>query len=85
MAAIIKINHADNVAVAVSNVTAGEVCQVGPEEVTATADIPAGHKIALEDLAEGADVIKYGYPIGHLLEAVPKGGLVDHRVLKTLR
>ena len=29
MAAIIKINHADNVAVAVSNVTAGEVCQVG--------------------------------------------------------
>ncbi len=83
MAAIIKINHADNVAVAVSNVTAGEVCQVGPEEVTATADIPAGHKIALEDLAEGADVIKYGYPIGHLLEAVPKGGLVDHRVLKT--
>ena len=83
MAVIIKINQADNVAVAVTDVAAGEICHVDGREITAASAIPAGHKMALQPLDKGADVIKYGYPIGHLLEDVPEGGLVDHRVLKT--
>ncbi len=83
MATVIKINQADNVAVAVSNVAAGEVCHAEGRQITAVADIPAGHKMALKDLAAGVNVIKYGYPIGHLTADVPEGGLIDHRVLKT--
>ncbi len=83
MAAVIKINSADNVAVAVSNVAAGDVCHVDGRRIRAVSDIPAGHKIALSSLKQGDDVIKYGYPIGHLLQDVPEGGLIDHNILKT--
>lgn len=67
----IKINPADNVAVAVQDVE------------TASGFVPAGHKVALQDLAEGEDVIKYGFPIGHLLTSVPEGGIIDHTNIKT--
>ncbi len=83
MAKFLKINPADNVAVAVDYVTKGEETVIEGISVTALEDIPAGHKIALRDLAEGEDVTKYGFPIGHVLRAVPKGGLIDHNVLKT--
>ena len=73
MADFIKIHSADNVAVAISNIEAGD----GHEY------IPAGHKMALCDLPAGADVIKYGFPIGHLTKAVAKGDLIDHTNLKT--
>lgn len=72
MSEFIKIHPADNVAVAIKDV-----------QSESGVLIPAGHKVALRDLAEGEDVIKYGFPIGHLLQAVPKGGLIDHSVLKT--
>ena len=83
MSSVIKINFADNVAVAVSNVAAGDICYADGRRITAAADIPAGHKMALKALGKGDNVIKYGYPIGHLLEDVPEGGLIDHRILKT--
>ena len=73
MADFIKIHSADNVAVAISNNEAGD----GHEY------IPAGHKMALCDLPADADVIKYGFPIGHLTKAVSKGDLIDHTNLKT--
>lgn len=63
----IKINPADNVAVAIHSSTS----------------VPAGHKVALQDLAEGQDVIKYGFPIGHVIRAVKKGEVIDHNILKT--
>ena len=68
MADFIKINAADNVAVAIHDTKTG---------------IPAGHKVALKDMAEGEDIIKYGFPIGHLLSPVKEGELVDHTNLKT--
>lgn len=83
MAALIRINPADNVAVAVTDVAAGETCLVDGMRITAVSDIPAGHKMALRKLSEGENVIKYGYPVGHLLEPVPEGGLVDHSNLRT--
>ena len=69
----IKINPADNVAVALEPLKAGETVNVEGLEVTATGDIPAGHKLLLQDLKAGENVIKYGYPIGHLKEDHRKG------------
>jgi len=83
MADFIKINVADNVAVAIHDVEASGCFDIDGVQIVPQTLIHAGHKVALKDLAEGEDVIKYGFPIGHLLQAVPQGGLVDHTVLKT--
>ena len=83
MAKLIRINPLDNVAVAVHDIPAGEECYMDGENISAAEDIPAGHKMALRDIAEGEDIIKYGFPIGHLIKPSGKGGLIDHNILKT--
>ena len=83
MSQVIKINAADNVAVAVFDIEAGVSLDIDGVQINTLSAIPAGHKVALRDMIEGEDVIKYGFPIGHLLKAVPQGGLIDHSVLKT--
>ena len=83
MSEFIKINTADNVAVAINDVESGSVFEVDGQSVVTQSAIPSAHKVALTNLCKGDNVIKYGYPIGHLLADVPQGGLVDHTVLKT--
>ena len=83
MADFIKINVADNVAVAIHDIEAGGSFEVDGVQINTLSAIPAGHKVALRDMADGEDVIKYGFPIGHLLKAVPQGSLIDHSNLKT--
>lgn len=83
MSAFIKINATDNVAVAVNDAAAGDVFDCGGACVSAAAPIPAGHKMALEPLKAGDNVVKYGFPIGHVIEDVPAGGLIDHNNIKT--
>ena len=39
--------------------------------------------MVLKDLAAGDNVIKYGFPIGHVTVAAPAGSMVDHSVIKT--
>ncbi|MGN1211877.1 MAG: UxaA family hydrolase [Candidatus Cryptobacteroides sp.] len=81
MSKFIRINSADNVAVAICDARCGDKAEgLG---VTATAEIPAGHKMALQALKAGENVVKYGFPIGHMTADVPQGGLIDHRNLKT--
>lgn len=80
----LKINSADNVAVAINPLAKGTVVTVdGAGDVTLVSDIPAGHKFALRDIAEGENVIKYGFPIGHARHAVSKGQFLDHNDIKT--
>ena len=75
----ILINPVDNVAVALADLPAGTVV----EGIVLPAPIPRGHKIALTDLAAGQNVIKYGFPIGHVTRDVQRGTLIDHDCLKT--
>lgn len=79
----IRINAADNVAVALQEVEAGTRIDIDGVDAAACCKIPAGHKVALQDMPEGENIVKYGFPIGHLLTPVKKGGLVDHTNLKT--
>jgi (2R)-sulfolactate sulfo-lyase subunit alpha len=53
--------------------------------LTATADVPIGHKIALKDLKPGDTTIEYGEDIGRIVAAVPKGNHVHVHNLKTKR
>ena len=79
----IKINPADNVAVAIEALKAGETIEIEGQSITLNSDVPAGHKILLTDLAEGENIIKYGYPIGHLKENHKKGDWISHDHIKT--
>ncbi len=83
MANIIRIHARDNVAVALSPVQAGETITVEGVTVTALEDIPQGHKIALQDIACGEDVIKYGYPIGHATADAKAGSHMHTHNVKT--
>ncbi len=83
MAKFIKINENDNVAVALEVLPANTTVHVGDVEVTTTAEIPAGHKFALADIAEGTPVVKYGFRIGNATTAVKKGDWIHTHNLKT--
>lgn len=45
--------------------------------------LETGHKIALYDIEKGADIIKYGYPIGFATESIKKGESVHSHNMKT--
>lgn len=83
MANFIKINENDNVAVALEVIPENTTVSVGETEVTTTMEIPAGHKFALADIAEGTPVIKYGFRIGIATAAVKKGEWIHTHNLKT--
>ena len=79
----IKINKDDNVAVAISPLKAGEEIVIDGQPITLVDDIPAGHKVTLKDMAEGENIVKYGYPIGHALCDVKKGSWISEKQIKT--
>ena len=79
----LKINPADNVAVAIDPLKKGDCITVDGKDIFLQEDIPAGHKVALKDFAENEDIIKYGYAIGHARFAIIKGAWVNERNIKT--
>lgn len=79
----LKINTADNVAVAIENLQAGEVICLDNQQIVLNEPIPAGHKFALKDFQAGEDVIKYGYPIGHTKQAQKQGDWMNENNIQT--
>lgn len=84
----LKINDNDNVIVALNAIPAGTVVKVSGAdgsvlEVVAAEEIPAGHKMALCDIPEGGEVIKYGYRIGNAKEEIKTGAWIHTHNVKT--
>ena len=83
----LKINDNDNVVVALNTIPAGEKITVsvgdGSKTVTAREEIPAGHKMAICDIPEGGEVIKYGYRIGNAKENIAEGSWIHTHNVKT--
>jgi len=75
----IRIHPGDNVAVALKTIPVGTVF----EGIPAAAEIPQGHKMALKSMAEGDQVIKYGFPIGHAAAPIAPGDWVHTHNMKT--
>jgi len=69
----LRLKDDDNVAVCLRAITAASTVRFGSLAVRALADIPPGHKIALEAIACGDLVRKYGQPIGRTSAAVAAG------------
>ena len=60
----LKLNPADNVAIAIRAIKKGEPVVIGGARVLdAAQDIEASHKIALVPIRKGGPVIRYGEPI----------------------
>ena len=83
MTDVLKINPADNVVVAIQPQKAGNVIHIDGRDITILEDVPAGHKIAITDIAEGENVIKYGFPIGHAREPKKAGAWMNEHNIKT--
>ncbi len=79
MASFLKINPADNVAVAISDLAKGTLA----EGVVLAEEIPAGHKFALLPISTGGHIVKYGYPIGHAVKDIAAGEWVNEKNIKT--
>lgn len=75
---MIKIKGTDNVAVAVRDLKAGTEVEPG---FFLLDDIPQAHKVALEDIAEGMAVRRYGVVLGYAKEDIAKGRWINEHML----
>nr|WP_315154728.1 altronate dehydratase family protein [uncultured Flavobacterium sp.] len=74
---LIKVNPTDNVAVALVNLSAGEVLSFENETITIESDVKMKHKIALQPLEAGDRIIMYGVLVGKASAKIAKGGLLS--------
>ncbi|MDO5545660.1 MAG: UxaA family hydrolase, partial [Eubacteriales bacterium] len=75
----IHIHPNDNVAVALHPIPAGTEFS----GVRAAEEIPQGHKMALKAIAEGEQIVKYGFSIGHTTTSIAPGQWVHTHNMKT--
>src|SRR5690606_26247088 len=77
----IMMHARDNVAIVANNggLPAGTALQSG---LVLRDGVPQGHKLALADIPAGAEVLRYGVPIGYAIETIPAGSWVHERLLE---
>jgi altronate hydrolase len=81
--AIVRVDPADQVGVALRPLAAGEVVTIAGSTLTVADPIATGHKIALTPIAAGDDVRRYGWPIGRATQAIAAGSHVHSHNLVT--
>ncbi|WP_117170700.1 UxaA family hydrolase [Paraliobacillus sediminis] len=79
----IQLQKDDNVVVALNDLKSGTTLTIDNILVTLRDDVPQGHKVAILPIDSNADIIKYGYPIGHAKEAIEEGTHVHTKNMKT--
>ena len=77
---LIRINKADNVAVATRQLNLGGIVNLEGHRITVTSDIAKGHKVALSDIRKGEDIVKYGITIGKANKDIREGELVHFNI-----
>ena len=79
MSLALCVHRDDNVATLLEDAAPGPIALIGEStqsSVTVVEAVSRGHKIAIGPLAAGADVIKFGVPIGRATSEVPAGAWV---------
>lgn len=79
---IIKVNPADNVIVALTDLVQGETIAFEGSVVTPTHDVKAKHKIAESALNEGDSIFMYGVLIGKATQFIQKGEVLTTQNVK---
>jgi altronate hydrolase len=80
----VKLNAADPVALACVDLEPGSCVDIDGRPLTVIDAVPRGHKLALRDLATGAEVYKYGQPIGLASRDIAAGEHVHDHNLRSL-
>ena len=83
--AVLVIHHRDNVAVALRDLEAGEeiAFSADSEPLTVLEPVPASHKLALRDIVEGEEIIKYGEAVGVGTTLIRQGAWVHTHNLES--
>lgn len=69
----LKIYPTDTVVVSLYGINEGEAIDVEGKTIIAKNTIPAGHKMAICDMAVNDQIVKYGFPIGHAKVEIKAG------------
>jgi altronate dehydratase len=76
----ILIDQKDNVVTLVSDIKSGDEVEYqvgsGINKVKAIEKIPYGHKMAIDRIAQGGDIVKYGEAIGHAKKDIQPGAWI---------
>jgi galactarate dehydratase len=77
----IRLHERDNVAIVANDggLPAGTVLA---SNLVLVDRVPQGHKVALQAMAVGAPVLRYGITIGHALQDIPAGAWVHEKLLR---
>ena len=78
-----KLAPADNVAVALRPLSAGERILLDGRALTVERDIAVGHKLAARAIAAGDAILKYNCPIGIATCDIPAGAYVHTHNVKS--
>jgi len=73
---VLALHDGDDVAVATRDLSPGDVVEVAGHPITVVDAVPRGHKVALADVAAGAEVRKYGQSIGVATRPIQVGAHV---------
>ena len=83
---ILIIHPLDNVAVALRDLESGApVIAKGMEGFPVSEKIPASHKIALRDISQGEEIIKYGEIVAVTSRKIKKGEWVHTHNIESKR
>lgn len=67
----------DNVATVLEEIKKGSTILVlikdKQRKIEAKEEIPSGHKISIEPIKKGGEIVKYGFPIGKSTEDIDQG------------
>ena len=70
------IHPKDNVLIALEQLSKGMEILIDGQRIPISDNVPVGFKIARNDVADGANVFKYGMPIGRASRSIVKGELI---------
>lgn len=73
---VLQLHTADNIAVALADLTAGEKVLVRKHTYLLTSNVPTKHKFALQDFAVGDQIIMYGVLVGKAVMPIRTGELI---------
>lgn len=80
---VLQIKPEDNVAVALTSLSKGSEIDVNGLKIRVIDEIPFGHKITLQEIETGNQIIKYGYPLGLAKTPIKQGQWVHSHNLTT--
>ena len=84
MQSVVRIHQRDNVVVALKPLKSGDCIALEDDaKVTVRENVPEGHKVAIMDIPEYGNVIKYGHRIGTAKRHVLAGEWIHTHNIKT--